>query len=93
MLCRGCRARAANRRRGLCWNCYRCANVRARFPSLSKFARRGVADYCGASKPASMPTRALPGMPEKIAVLAERARLGEELWHPQDAPWAELAAS
>jgi hypothetical protein len=52
-----------------------------------------VADYCGASKPASMPTRALPGMPEKITVLAERARLGQELWHPQDAPWEELAAS
>jgi hypothetical protein len=40
-----------------------------------------------------MPTHALPGMPEKIAVLAERARLGQQLWHPQDAPWEELAAS
>src|SRR5205807_1227684 len=31
------------------------------------------------------PTRALPGTPEKVAVLMERARLGQALWHPQDA--------
>jgi hypothetical protein len=31
------------------------------------------------------PTRALPGTPEKVAVLRERARLGQSLWHPRDA--------
>jgi hypothetical protein len=33
----------------------------------------------------STPTRALPGTPEKVAVLRERARLGQALWHPLDA--------
>ena len=89
MLCRRCRARAANRPRGLCWSCYRDPGIRNEFPSLSKFAQRGIPDYYGTSRPASAPTRALPGMPEKIAVLAERAKLGQELWHPHDAPWEE----
>jgi hypothetical protein len=31
------------------------------------------------------PTRCLPGTPEKIAVLRERARLRQALWHPLDA--------
>lgn len=31
------------------------------------------------------PTTALPGSPEKVRVLAERARLGVSLWHPLDA--------
>jgi hypothetical protein len=31
------------------------------------------------------PTSALPGTPDKVAVLAERARLRQALWHPQDA--------
>jgi hypothetical protein len=29
-------------------------------------------------------TTALPGTPEKLAVLAERLRLGLPLWHPAD---------
>jgi hypothetical protein len=31
------------------------------------------------------PTAALPGSPEKVAVLTQRARLRQPLWHPQDA--------
>ncbi len=31
------------------------------------------------------PTAALPGTPEKVAVLRERARLRQALWHPRDA--------
>jgi hypothetical protein len=34
-----------------------------------------------------MPTQALPGTQEKVAVLEQRANLGQELWHPQDAAW------
>ncbi len=30
------------------------------------------------------PTDALPGTPEKVAVLEERARRGQQLWHPLD---------
>jgi hypothetical protein len=31
------------------------------------------------------PTAAPPGSPEKVAVLMQRARLRQSLWHPQDA--------
>jgi hypothetical protein len=56
------------------------------YPSTSKFARRGVDDFNGQPKLPPTPTTALPGTPEKVAVLMERARLGLALWHPLDAP-------
>jgi hypothetical protein len=56
------------------------------YPSTSKFARRGVGDFNGASILPAQSTSALPGSPEKVAVLEERARLGVSLWHPLDAP-------
>ena len=31
------------------------------------------------------PTRFLPGSDGKLYVLMKRARLGQQLWHPQDA--------
>jgi hypothetical protein len=60
--------------------------VRDQYPSTSKFARRGVSDFCGQASLAAQPTSAAPGSEEKVAVLAERARLGLSLWHPHDAP-------
>jgi hypothetical protein len=66
--------------------------VRDRYPSTSKFAHRGVRDFNGrASLP--VPTQALPGTPEKVAVLEDRARLGQALWHPLDATLETLPAS
>jgi hypothetical protein len=56
------------------------------YPSTSKFARRGVGDFNGKSRLPPCPTDALPGTPEKVAVLMERARLGVSLWHPDDTP-------
>ena len=44
------------------------------------------------SPPLPAPTRALPGTPEKIAVLRERARRGQALWHPLDAATPDPAA-
>ncbi len=85
MLCRHCQRVKSNRPRGLCWSCYYKPGVRELYPSTSKFARRGVGDFNGKSSPAAQPTRALPGTPEKVAVLEERARLGLSLWHPLDA--------
>lgn len=32
-----------------------------------------------------LPTQALPGTREKVTVLAQRARMGVSLWHPDDA--------
>jgi hypothetical protein len=86
MLCRHCQRVQSNRPRGLCWSCYYTPGVRERYPSTSKFARRGVGDFNGQSTLPPFPTEALPGSPEKVAVLEERARLGLSLWHPLDAP-------
>ena len=84
MLCRHCQKVKSNRPRGLCWSCYYKPGVRELYPSTSKFARRGVVDFNGRARMPE-PTNALPGTPEKVAVLELRARLGQQLWHPLDA--------
>jgi hypothetical protein len=85
MICRHCGKAKCNRPRGLCWSCYYAPGVRDHYPSTSKFARRGVG--CANNWPLDPPepTTALPGTPEKVAVLEERARRQQSLWHPQDA--------
>jgi len=85
MLCRHCHQSNVNRPRGLCWSCYYTPGVRELYPSTSKFARRGVGDFNGRCSPAALPTAALPGTPEKVLVLEERARQRQSLWHPDDA--------
>jgi hypothetical protein len=84
MLCRHCQRVKSNRPRGLCWSCYYTPGVREKFPSTSKFARRGVSDFNGRAR-LPEPTAALPGTEAKVCVLEERARLGQALWHPMDA--------
>jgi hypothetical protein len=86
MMCRHCQRVRSNRPRGLCWSCYYKPGVREKYPSTSKYARRGVSDFNGGTVTAVQPTAAAPGTPEKVAVLEERARLGLSLWHPFDAP-------
>jgi hypothetical protein len=86
MLCRHCKHVNANRPRGLCWTCYYRPGIRDRYPSTSKFARHGVSDFNGKAALAPAPTTALPGTPEKVAILEERARQHQALWHPLDAP-------
>ena len=83
-LCRHCEKAPVNRPRGLCWSCYYTAGVRELYPSTSKFARRGVANFCGKALPCE-PTGALPGSVEKVAILEQRAKMRQELFHPQDA--------
>jgi hypothetical protein len=85
MLCRHCQKVKSNRPRGLCWSCYYRPGVREQYPSTSKYARRGVSDFNGQTKASAEPTEALPGSEDKVAILAERARLGLSLWHPRDA--------
>jgi hypothetical protein len=86
MICRHCQKVRSNRPRGLCWSCYYTPGVRELYPSTSKFARRGVGDFNGRTARPATPTQASPGSEEKILVLMERARLGQSLWHPDDAP-------
>jgi hypothetical protein len=84
-LCRHCNRVPVNRPRGLCWSCYYKPGVRDLYPSTSKFARRGVGNFNGEAEMPTLPTEALPGSPEKVAILEERARLRQSLWHPRDA--------
>jgi hypothetical protein len=60
--------------------------LRQLYPSTSKFARRGVDDFSGPARLPAAPTGASPGSPQKVDVLALRARRREALWHPGDAP-------
>jgi len=84
MICRHCGRAKVNRPRGLCWSCYYAPGVREKYPSTSKFARRGEGNFNGNPDAPPTPTRATPGSDEKIAILAERARLKQSLWHPDD---------
>lgn len=86
MLCRHCQRVPSNRPRGLCWTCYYTPGVREQYPSTSRYARRGLDDFSGPSPEPVLPTAAPPGSEEKVRVLMERARRGQSLWHPADAP-------
>src|SRR3954471_3609894 len=86
MLCRHCQKVKSNRPRGLCWSCYYTPGVRDRYPSTSKFARRGVGDFNGQVLAPPGPPAAAPASAKKVATLEERARLGVALWPPHDAP-------
>jgi hypothetical protein len=83
-LCRHCLRKHVNRPRGLCWRCYYTPGVKDKYPSTSKYARRGVGNFCGNAPLPSFSTAAVPGSEEKIAILSERARLKQSLWHPDD---------
>ena len=85
MKCRHCLRAPVSRPRGLCWSCYYTPGLRERYPSTSKFGRRGVGNFNGNPPLPVFPTQALPGTSEKVAVLEERARLKQCLWHPDDA--------
>lgn len=84
-VCRNCGRAKVNRPRGLCWSCYYTPGVKDRYPSTSKYARRGVGNFTGNAPLPPIPTTAAPGSPEKLEVLAQRARNKQALWHPLDA--------
>jgi hypothetical protein len=86
MLCRHCGKIPPSRPRGLCWSCYYKPGVRDSYPSTSKFARRGPGNFNGQPELLPVPTRALPGTAEKVAVLEGRVSRHQSLWHPLDAP-------
>lgn len=82
--CRHCGKGPASRPRGLGWCCYYRPGVREQYPPCSKYGRRGVG--IGARGDAlPEPTAAAPGTGEKVGVLEQRAELGLQLWHPDDA--------
>ena len=88
--CQHCRRCKASRPRGLCWTCYYTPGVRELYPSTSKFARRGIGNITGNMPLPTCPTVCLPGSAAKVAILAERARLQQALWHPLDVAAEEV---
>lgn len=84
-ICRHCSKSKVNRPRGLCWSCYYTPGVKEQYPSTSKYARRGVGNFSGSAPLPASPTTAAPGSPEKLAVLEQRARLKQAIFHPADA--------
>jgi len=54
------------------------------FPSTSKFARRGVGNFCGSAPLPDSATDASPGSEAKILILMERAANRQSLFHPDD---------
>jgi hypothetical protein len=84
-VCKHCRTNKVNRPRGLCWNCYYAPGVRDQYPSTSKYARRGEGNFNGNAPFDAEPTTHAPGTPEKMAVMAQRAKRKLALWHPLDA--------
>ncbi len=84
MMCRNCQKTKANRPRGLCWTCYYTPGIREKFPSTSKFGRRGVGNFNGNAPLSDAPTGAAPGSEEKILILMDRAAKRQSLFHPSD---------
>lgn len=90
--CQHCKQRqACSNRRGLCDACYYTRSIREKYPTgqpeQGEYHRKRK-DGCGKHsqrKPASFPTRHMPGTIGKIEVLAYRADNHEELYHPDDA--------
>ncbi len=83
--CRRCGRGRVNRPRGLCWKCFYTPGVRESYGPVDKYGRRGIGIGIGyRCAPLPIPTRALPGTPEKLSVLESRAAAGECLWHPAD---------
>ena len=85
MICRHCSKRTVSRPRGLCWGCYYTPGVKDLYPSTSIYARRGVGNFYGNAPLAPVPTSAAPGTPEKLAVLEQRAKNKQAIYHPADA--------
>ena len=90
----GVRCRACNRlrklySRGLCYSCYYEPGIREQYPPTHKNAQEGYGVRRGYRPIPDSPTSALPGTPEKVSVLEERARREQKLWHPQDARAAD----
>ncbi len=85
-MCLSCGLSKARRgKRGLCGSCYYYPEIRNLYPRLVKYTCDGGGNHCSSSLPLPEPTSALPGTPEKIAVLMERESMRQQLYHPADA--------
>jgi hypothetical protein len=83
-LCRHCVRNRIARPRRLCFRCFYATGVRDLYPSLSRYAKEGVALHRRESVIPSQPTSAPPGSVAKIEEMKRRAVAGEDLHHPLD---------
>jgi hypothetical protein len=80
--CRHCSRRPSCHSTGLCWRCRSVPAIRELYPSLSKYAPHRDRMHSNGSPE---PTEAVPGTPEKFAVLLQRASSGLDLFARGDA--------
>lgn len=82
-ICLHCQQPRSLAARGLCWVCHKDPDVRDLYPCRAP-GRQPEGPTVGDSRQSADPTPALPGTAEKMAVMEERARAGESLFHPED---------
>jgi hypothetical protein len=82
-ICRHCATSRADRPRGLCRDCHATPGIKELYP-----CRRDCADRAGGAPLPAAPTAAAPGTPEKLAVLEQRAKMKQAMFHPADARYA-----
>ena len=84
VVCRACGQSKRNRARGLCNPCWKNADIRDEYPSLSPFGNRGSGLF-NYHPPPTVPTSALPGTEAKILVMQQRASMRQPLFDDRDA--------
>lgn len=84
--CVHCRSNLVQRPRGLCVRCYSDLDIRLATPCKLPYGNRGLRLDNDGPTPTDLPTptTAIPGTPEKIAILRERAASRKLLFHPED---------
>lgn len=80
--CKHCERTQTIYPRGLCFKCYMTSYIRV------KYAKPDNGEYKEPKRAPlpKHPTCAMPGSPEKIAVMMERAAAKRQLFHPDDGP-------
>lgn len=81
--CRGCGRRVSGLVNTLCRDCNAKPAMQAECRRLNRL--EAPADFNGEAPLPDAPTPALPGTPQKVLALADRARASRALWHPDDA--------
>ena len=84
--CRYCERKRPLRHRGLCAVCFGDDAILALFPFVApnEILPGGQQDFHGSARPSSASTATNPGTIDKILVMMERVRLGQELHHADD---------
>jgi len=83
-LCRHCNERNGTKGRGLCWKCAKDPEIKALYPSTSKFAVRGIPDGFAARPCPPEPTGIPQGTEDRIKLYRQRLEAGFHWSHEHD---------